>query len=409
MSVQTTNRPSSNVGKHFSEPINAKANPIDGIFLCRVVFNSDEQYNGRFMVELLHSLSFSNTASEPSQLNHTKTVLPLSPFGGTTNSRTATDNKQYSTSQTTFGMAPQAPPIGATVLVAFIKEQSEGFYLGSLFDKDRNYSMPGLAHAEITKENKKLKNAPSSELNPNTKDMQEGIRAPHPSYANVLEAGLGADYIRGLSSSGMRRDTINQAFGFKTQSGHTITMDDGGASGTDASIRIRTAQGAQILLHDEAATIYIANAVGSGYVEIDNAGHIDVYGKMFSVHAEEAINFKSGGDFNVEANRINMKSLQGGIKVESATGKIEMHSATDVTISADQNGNLNFASGNLKATAQRIDWNGPPADKAEKPFPLALAQNKGVKESVASRVPEHEPWGGRDTFAAPSAIGSGTR
>ena len=239
--------------------------------------------------------------------------------------------------------------------------------------------------------------------------MQEGIRPPHPSYANVLEAGLGADYIRGLSSSGMRRDTVNQAFGFKTQSGHTITMDDGGASGTDASIRIRTAQGAQILLHDEAATIYIANAVGSGYVEIDNAGHIDVYGKMFSVHAEEAINFKSGGDFNVEANRINMKSLQGGIKVESATGKIEMHSATDVTISADQNGNLNFGSGNLKATAKRIDWNGPVADKAEKPFPLALAQNKGVKESVASRVPEHEPWGGRDTFAAPSAIGSGTR
>ena len=388
--------------------LNSRENVLSGVYLARVVHNSDEQYNGRFNVELLDDGSPSNDKDKsPTDLIGIKTILPTSPFGGTTSSKTATDNKKYATSQNSYGMAPQAPPIGATVLVAFIKEQKEGFLLGSIFDKDRNYSIPGLAHAEVDKKSPPTK-APASELNPNTKDFNEGIQAPHPMTANIVEAGLAGDFIRGLSSSGMRRDTINNAFGFTTAAGHSITMDDGGEKGTDTSIRIRTANGAQILLHDEAEIIYIQGANGAGYIEIDRAGAIDIYSKStLSVNAEEGINFKTDGSFNLEAGAVNIKSMQSGIKMESATGKIEMHSATDITLSADANGNLNFA-GNLRATANRIDWNGPTADKAEKPTPGALARNTGVKESIAGRVPEHEPWGGRDTFAGQSSGGAST-
>tara|TARA_B100000965_G_scaffold238991_1_gene200355 strand:+ start:5837 stop:7072 length:1236 start_codon:yes stop_codon:yes gene_type:complete len=388
--------------------LNSRENVLNGVYLARVVQNSDEQYNGRFNVELIDDGSPSNDpGTSPEDLIGIKTILPTSPFGGTTSSKTATDNKQYATSQNSYGMAPQAPPIGATVLVAFIQQQKEGFMIGSIFDKDRNYSIPGLAHAEVDKKSPPTK-APASELNPNTKDFNEGVQAPHPMMANIVEAGLAGDFIRGLSSSGMRRDTINNAFGFTTASGHSITMDDGGSAGTDRSIRIRTANGAQILLHDEAEIIYIQGANGAGYIEIDRAGAIDIYSRStLSVNAEEGINFKTDGSFNLEAGAINMKSMQSGIKMESATGKIEMHSATDVTISADANGNLNFG-GNLRATASRIDWNGPTADKAEKPTPGALARNTGVKESIAGRVPEHEPWGGRDTFAGQSAGGMQT-
>ena len=385
-------------------PSSHKQLPKQGLYLARVVNNSDQQYNGRFTVELLDSMNEPTLTPDPAGHTGTFTIIPTSPFGGTTDALGATDNSKYATSQKSYGMSPQAPPIGATVLVFFIKEQQEGFYMGSVYDVDRNYSIPGLAHAKI---NERGDRGPASELNPNTKDFQKKIRGVHPGFANTVEAGLAGDYIRGLNSSGMRRDTINNAFGFTTASGHTFVMDDGGSAGTDAGVRIRTASGAQILLHDEAATIYINNAVGSAYIEIDNAGHVDVYSATsFNVHAEEQINFKTGGAFNVEANSINLKSIQAGIKMESATGKIEMHSATDVTISADGNGNLNFSGGNLRATANRIDWNGPPADKAEKPEKGALARNTGVKESIAGRVPEHEPWGGRDTFAAGSAAGA---
>ncbi len=391
--------------KRAYEHINPRENTLNGVYLARVVQNIDEEYNGRFNVELLDDTIPSNDPGlNAEDLIGIKTIIPTSPFGGTSSAPNLSDNSKYELSQTSFGMTPQAPPIGATVIVAFVKEQKEGFLLGAIFDKDRNYTLPGLPHA-LVQEEPPIR-APSSELNPNTKDFNKKIRAPHPMIGNIAEAGLGGDYIRGLSSSGMRRDTVNNAFGFTTKSGHSITMDDGGASGTDRSIRIRTKEGAQILLHDELKTIYIANAVGSGYVEIDNAGHIDIYGhSTFSVHAEAGINFKTEGAFNVEAGAINMKSMQSGIKMESATGKIEMHSATDVTISADANGNLNFG-GNLRATATRIDWNGPTADKAEKPVPVAHAQNTGVKESVSGRVPEHEPWLGRETKAAPSAGGA---
>lgn len=388
-----------------NQHINTRDGAISGVFLARVIQNTDQQYNGRFEVELLDGLAPPNDDLAEGKFRNTRTILPTSPFGGTTSASTATDNKNIETSQVSYGMAPQAPPVGATVLVAFIPQQREGFYLGSLFDKDRNYSIPGLAHAKVDDRGTR---APASELNPNTTDFNKKNRAPHPSTANLAESGLAGDYIRGLSSSGMRRDTANNAFGFKTKSGHSIVMDDGSAAGTDASIRIRTASGAQILLHDEAATIYIANAVGSGYVEIDNAGHIDVYGKMFSVHAEEEINLKSGGAMNFEANEINMKSTAGGIKMEASVGSIEAHAAVNINLSADADGNLNFSGGHLKATASRIDWNGPPATKAEKPIPGALTRNTGVTESINGRVPEHEPWGGRDTFASQSTGGNET-
>ncbi len=406
--IRTRDVPQGMREKRREDHANPRENALNGVFLARVVQNSDEQYNGRFNVELLDDMSPTNEPGlNTDQLIGIKTIIPTSPFGGTTSQKDATDNKQYATSQNSYGMAPQAPPIGATVLVAFIKEQKEGYMLGSIFDKDRNYSIPGIAHAEVDKKTPPTK-APSSELNPNTKDFNEGVRAPHPMMANIVEAGLGGDFIRGLSSSGMRRDTINNAFGFTTAAGHSITMDDGGEKGTDTSIRIRTANGAQILLHDEAEIIYIQGANGAGYIEIDRAGAIDIYSKStLSVNAEEGINFKTDGSFNLEAGAVNIKSMQSGIKMESATGKIEMHSATDITLSADANGNLNFA-GNLRATANRIDWNGPTADKAEKPTPGALARNTGVKESIAGRVPEHEPWGGRDTFAGQSSGGAST-
>ena len=189
-------------------PSSHKQLPKQGLYLARVVNNSDQQYNGRFTVELLDRMNEPTTTPDPAGHTGTFTVIPTSPFGGTTDASVATDNKKYATSQKSYGMSPQAPPIGATVLVFFIKEQQEGFYMGSIYDVDRNYSIPGLAHAKI---NERGDRGPASELNPNTKDFQKKIRGVHPGFANTVEAGLAGDYIRGLNSSGMRRDTINNA------------------------------------------------------------------------------------------------------------------------------------------------------------------------------------------------------
>jgi hypothetical protein len=62
-------------------------------------------------------------------------------------------------------------------------------------------------------------------------------------------------------------------------------------------------------------------------------------------------------------------------------------------LQADVNGNLRFG-GNMRATAARIDLNGPPALAASTPTVVQHTGNRTVEESISRRVPEHEPWNG---------------
>ena len=402
-SISRSNRPSKGTPKQYTQPANTKENMLEGVFLGRVINNKDIQFNGRFNVELLDGLNPPNNLVEPKDMKAIKTIISTSPFGGSTDNATATDNSKYETSQVSYGMSPQAPPIGATVIVAFIRQQPEGFYLGSIFDKDRNYSLPGLAHAKV---NERGDRAPASELNSNNKDFDKKIRAAHPMTANLAESGLAGDYIRGLSSSGGRRDQDNRVFGFLTKAGHHLVMDDGSDNGTDAGIRIRTATGTQILMHDESGIIYISQGNGSAYLEIANDGHIDVYSATsISMHSDENINLHADGSIAMEAANISMKSISGGIKMQSAVGNIELYAKANLNLTADANGNISMADGNLKLTGKRIDFNGAPADKATEIEINSMSRNTSVKQTTTGRVPEHEPWGGRDTFAAQSSPG----
>jgi GH24 family phage-related lysozyme (muramidase) len=65
----------------------------------------------------------------------------------------------------------------------------------------------------------------------------------------------------------------------------------------------------------------------------------------------------------------------------------------DVNITSEKNINL-LADSQIKETAQRIDLNGPPADRADCPGTNSLITNAKIGKSIASRVPEAEPYGG---------------
>jgi hypothetical protein len=123
-------------------------------------------------------------------------------------------------------------------------------------------------------------------------------------------------------------------------------------------------------------------------------GKIDVYSSGdISVNSEKSINFRAGDRISLEAvNEIDIKSLgAGGVKVEAPKGSIELAAGGNYNVTADGNGNILIA-GNYKETATRIDMNGPRAAEAEVPEIFILPCNKDVKESIANRVPEHEPW-----------------
>ena len=112
-------------------------------------------------------------------------------------------------------------------------------------------------------------------------------RPMHELESTIFAQGLINDFIRGQSTSGARREGSSEVFGILTpgakksndptqrHSGHQFVMDD------DADcphIRIRTGGGNQILLNDVEIMIYISNKSGTGHIEIDGDGNIDIYG-----------------------------------------------------------------------------------------------------------------------------------
>ena len=68
-------------------------------------------------------------------------------------------------------------------------------------------------------------------------------------------------------------------------------------------------------------------------MEMDRAGHIDVYSRAgISLHTEGDYNVHAKGSINMEAEiGVNIKSTGGdGIKIESSTAGIDVYSALDM-------------------------------------------------------------------------------
>jgi hypothetical protein len=85
-------------------------------------------------------------------------------------------------------------------------------------------------------------------------------------------------------------------------------MDDGSVVGTDQLVRLRTAGGHQILMHDTEETIYISHAKGNSWVELTKDGSINIYSKTgfnlrsegdVNIHSDKNINLNAGGNVNV--------------------------------------------------------------------------------------------------------------
>jgi hypothetical protein len=79
-------------------------------------------------------------------------------------------------------------------------------------------------------------------------------------------------------------------------------MDDGNVLGTDQLVRLRTAAGHQILMHDTEETIYISHARGNSWVELTADGSINIYGKQgFNLRSEGNVNIHSDQNINLNA------------------------------------------------------------------------------------------------------------
>lgn len=379
-----------NIPKRGQQGGAAGINVINGVFVATVTDTTDSIYTGRIKVQIPE---FGSNSSP-------RWVLLVTPFGGITQYKEASKNPtQYGTNEggeggtpKAYGMWPQPPAVGTEVLVAFTSSREEGYLLGSMISKDRNYMMGGRASAESYSGEL----GPVGEKNPFDKN-DPNVKPLDQEFNDTLkEQGLEKDYVRGHSMSSARRESPSRVFGITTLGGHVLTIDDGDTNGLSQNVRIRTRKGAQILIDDTNKFIFINNHNGTAWIEIDEDGKIDLYAKdNISMHTEKDFNVHAKGEINMQSDKgINLRSTgTDGIKIDATVGDLDVYTGKDFKIEAAINGNVK-AGGNYKETANRIDMNGPPAEASTRIEANQLVENKNVLASAATRVPEHHPWNG---------------
>ena len=279
----------------------------------------------------------------------------LSPFYGakSVEANTRADPDSYKGTQHSYGMWFVPPDIDTQVLVIFAKgEQSvkKAFWIGCVQEPLTNHQVPGYGSSSDTIRSKQDAKElyKSGQTNYGTDFLPVGEKnrkmlgeAQTEEFANsllypindiladqLMTQGLVADPIKGTTSSSARREAPSQVFGINTPGrvlpdsrkknigpegaevrpdrapGHSFVMDDGALDGTNQLTRLRTASGHQLLMHDTAGVVYIANGSGTAYIEMTSAG-INLYSGI------GGINMRTHGDFNLHSDtNINLHAGQ---------------------------------------------------------------------------------------------------
>lgn len=317
--------------------------PSPGPYLAEITNHLDPSYMGRLEVALLKGLP-----SRVSSQDETYVVSYLSPFYGVTSIRFEGNNSgDFNDVQKSYGFWAVPPDVGTTVMVIFVEgDPNQGYWFGCVQDEFQNHMVPGLAASKMvsmTPEQRKrygVDMLPVAEFNKSTQKLENpnpaAISRPvHPFADRLAAQGLLADTIRGVTTSGARRDVPSSVFGISTPGpldpngkkgkigyaevqqmpvsrlgGSSFVMDDGDVNGQNELVRIRTRTGHQILLHNTHDLIYIANSQGTAWIELTSKGKIDIYAQdSISIRTESDFNFRADGDINFESGgSINMAS-----------------------------------------------------------------------------------------------------
>jgi phage gp45-like len=231
----------------------------------------------------------------------------------------------------------------------------------------------------------------------------------------VAQAKTNKDGTEGYSTNPADPSYLDpQTYCIVTPGRNAIIMQD---DPRNSRLRFKTAEGHQIILDDTNERIYISTAKGSSWFEMDQDGHVSVFGAdSISIRSGVDINLFADNNVNIEAgNAVNVKSDKGDISLFAAknyqvksNGNINMSACgifdigtesslkltgtTDIDIFAGQNmaisgmNALDFKTGGpMKFLSPRIDLRGVGARTAAQATCATLATSPSV-------VPGFEPW-----------------
>lgn len=283
------------------------------------------QLRGRIAVYIPAFFNSSNLADEAPNWFICEWASPF--WGQTFMGNRGKDEKNYTNSQSSYGMWMIPPDPGSEVIVAFRDGNLKTpIIVGCPISNQYNFAVPGFP-AGVSYGDPAM-NAPVAEKNKNSDPGKHGMFTPRPMHADIAEQitrqGLINDPIRGAGQSGGRRESPSRVFGIQTPgdwdtrepeegegkvrlAGHQLIMDD---LRGQRLVRIRTGGGNQLLMHDDTETIYCVNSRGEVWWEMDNAGNFHMYAMRgismrtqgdFNLRADGAVNIEAGGDLNLKA------------------------------------------------------------------------------------------------------------
>jgi len=340
------------------------------------------------------------------------------------------------------------PKVGATVLVFCMNgNPASRCYFASTVRLHRNRSLPAGRNADGSNKAGPWGDAGDGKGNLNPiQPAYDNLRQQFQNQLTKSEAITRGAYERQVAQAKDDKDGLEgyaanpadpsyldpQTYCLVTPGRHALILQD---DPHHARLRLKTAEGAQIILDDANERIYISTPAGNTWFEMDKDGHVNIYGaQSYSVRAGKDINFFADGNINLEAGKgINMKADTADIRmttqtkfqvkandsiVMSACGIFDIDSEKALKITAAQSIDVNAGQGlnatasssmNLKAgdslnaqggkmnlnggsaltaSAGKINLNSGSAGNAQVAAKASCAE---VAEGPAI-VPGHEPW-----------------
>lgn len=351
---------------------NISKDAVFGIYLAEIVSTKDISRTGRVRVFVP---AISKDKNSPAGYFD---AVWTSPFAGSTDPRqVGTNVKVPEETMSSYGLWTTVPDNGNLVLIAFGDGNTKyPMVMTCLFADKLNYSLPSNAGGK-TYQAAGLK-LPTLEKNKRTEDINHNDTfrpIQHTLAEQIVKQGLAHDPIRGAGSSSARRESPSEVFGLLTPGprdatnynhrlgGHSITLDDNLNS---RQIRIRSAQGNQLLLDDTSGMVYLINKDGNVWMEFASSGHVFLYSENdISMRTRRNFNIRADADVNIEAGQnVNIKAAKDTTGEEyqnegkGTGGVVNIEALADINLRADFNifetaiqGEMHLNSaGSIKAT-----------------------------------------------------------
>ena len=299
-----------------------------GPFIGVVYNNVDPMRSGRLQVYI------PELGGDPSKESSLRTVAYASPFFGTTPPRQdpetglflTRDGQSFATNPHSYGMWMVPPDLGTKVLCMFVNgDPFKGYWFACVPDWPNMHMVPAIGTPAgggdpVVEYNQDVPNAAGNIENffKNAKTAHDVIKQQY------SRQGLLQDSDRGPITSSAFRETPSAVFGISTpgkklnnnngrnggsvdrsgvgrKGGHSIVMDDGDEGGGSQLMRFRTAGGHQLMMHDSGGFIYITNQAGTAWLDMDDAGNINIWCKgQFNVKADGPIQLESGASVKIK-------------------------------------------------------------------------------------------------------------